>query len=36
MMRSLLLAVVVAGPLFVLVAIVQMLARPGFDPLRHR
>jgi hypothetical protein len=29
------LAGVVAGPLFVGIALAQMLTRPGFDPLRH-
>ena len=35
MTRALLWAGVVAGPLFVLIAVVQMLVRPGFDWLQH-
>jgi len=35
MTRALLFAGVIAGPLFVIVALVQMLTRPGFDILRH-
>lgn len=35
MTRSLLGAGAIAGPLFVLVAVLQMLARPSFDPSRH-
>ena len=33
--RVLLLCGVVAGPLYVIVGVIEMLTRPGFDPTRH-
>src|SRR5256885_15815170 len=33
--RVLLLCGVVAGPIYVIVGVIEMLTRPGFDPTRH-
>src|SRR5256885_10673685 len=33
--RVLLLCGVVAGPLYVIVGVIEMLTRPGYDPTRH-
>ena len=33
--RALLICGVIAGPLYILLGVIQMLIRPGFDPTRH-